>query len=109
VKNIFRQRRAVRLRRVSLKHSINDIILVYRLVSERRVSVSQGIKAEEIYSMSITKISDGGKAREVKYLRDITRNEEVAKQLFKKVSRGCVTPCTAEEIVADLIGCIKER
>ena len=76
------------------------MILVYRL-TEKPVKCRY---SQNVYSLSVTQISGGGRERETVYLEDIARNEEDALYVFDAVSRGAVTPCTAAETVSDLIG-----
>lgn len=91
--------RAIRQRRVSLKHAGGDMILIYRLTEE-----SFPCRRQSIYSLSVTQICSGGEKRECVVLSDISRSRDDADYIFDMISRGAVTPLTAAEIVSDLIG-----
>lgn len=95
--------RKIKLRKVAVKRYVGDVILLYRLTEERTFYLRGGY-GDEFYSLSVTKIDCGGNRREVKHLRDITRDRAEAERIFKTVSRALVTPCTFCEIVSDLIG-----
>ncbi len=95
--------RKIKLKKVAVKRYVGDIILLYRLTEERIIFMRGGY-GDEFYSLSVTKIDCGGRRREVKHLRDISRDRAEAEMIFKIVSRALVTPCTAAEIVGDLIG-----
>lgn len=95
--------RKIKLRKVAVKRYVGDIILLYRLTEERTVCLRGGY-GDEFYSLSVTKIDCGGERREIKHLRDISRDRAEAERIFKIVSRALVTPCTVAEIVSDLIG-----
>ena len=88
-----------RQRRVSLRYAGGDMILIYRLT---RKDFKCGHAF--LYSLTVTQIGCGGEKRETVTLSDISRNEQEALYIFDTVSRGAVTPCTAAEIVSDLIG-----
>ena len=93
------KRRALRQRRVSLKHAGGDMILIYRLTEE-----AAHCKCRSYYSLSVTRIYSRGEERETVSLADISRSREGADYIFDMISRGAVTPLTAAEIVSDLIG-----
>ena len=93
-------RRKSRQRRVTLRYGGSDMILIYRLTGEpAKCRCSQ-----TAYSLTITQIYCRGEKREFIQLDDISRSEDEALYIFDMVSRGAVTPCTASEIVSDLIG-----
>lgn len=92
-----------RQRRVRLRHLSGDILILYKL-EEEKVCANQGLHYDITYSITVTKIDCGGSRREVERLFDVTRDEEEALRIFDIISRCLVTPCTAGEIVSDLIG-----
>lgn len=80
-----------------VKRYIGDIILIYRLFET---------KEEEtyIYSLEIVKVSLGGTSIEKKYFYDISRSRKEGEQVFNTFSRALVPPCTASEILGDILG-----
>ena len=92
----IRASRRPRLKRWAVKRPYGDTILLYRLFTE-------GHRGSGVYSLSVTKIENGGERREVCTIRDIARDPYDAAKIFYLVSRGLVTPATAHEIVSDII------
>lgn len=84
--------------RLSIKHYLQDIFLIYRLMAE------EAENEEYIFSLSITQISGSPQKRAFKLLFDISRNRDEATEIFKIFSRGLVPPQTADEIISDMLG-----
>ena len=88
-----------RIIRMAIKRAGTDIILMYRLTKE---SASDGL-SPYIYSVTVTKVDCGGSCREMRRVNDISRCLAEANRIFTLISRGCVTPCCAAEVIADLL------
>lgn len=95
------RREGQRVIRRAMKRALADIILIYRL-TEHPLPPNR-FRHEGIYTLTVTKISCGGKDREVCSLPDVTRSRREAEQIFDLISRGLVTPCTLEEVIEDLM------
>ncbi len=104
MKKLPAKKRRTRQRRVSLKYPGGDMILIYRLTEAPAKSCAQKRCSGSVFSLTITQIYCRGEEKECIRLDDISRNEEDALYIFDMISRGAVTPCTAAEIVSDLIG-----
>ena len=98
------QKHRMRKRRVSLKYPDIDIILIYRLYESPPKENPESDVTQSVFSLTVTKISCRDEEKESVSLHDIARNEKDALYIFDKLSRCTVTPCTAAEIVSDLIG-----
>lgn len=95
------RREGPRVIRRAIKRAMADIILIYRL-TEQPLPPNR-FRHEGIYTLTVTKISGGGKDREVCNLPDVTRSRREAEHIFDLISRGLVTPCTLEEIIEDFM------
>lgn len=85
--------------KISIKRVGGDIILLYRLTKEPACDSLSRFQ----YSLTVTKVDNGGKRREVRRIADISRSKNEAERLFDLVSRACVMPGTAEEVISELI------
>lgn len=85
--------------KISIKRAGSDIILLYRLTKE----YAEDALTRFQYTLTVTKVDHGGSRREVKRLPDISRSRTEAERLFDIISRACVMPSTADEVVSDLI------
>lgn len=85
--------------KISIKRAGGDIILLYRLTKE----YAEDALTRFQYTLTVTKVDNGGSRREVKRLPDISRSRTEAERLFDIISRACVMPGTADEVVSDLI------
>lgn len=86
--------------RTATKRVAGDIILLYHLTEEPLPPNKYHHTAK--YSLNITKVDCGGTCTEECHLPDITRNPAEAEHIFDIISRGTVTPCTAQDIISDL-------
>jgi len=84
--------------RISIKHYLHDIFLIYRLLAEERK------REGYVFSLSITQIGGSPQKRIFKLLPDISRNRDEAIEIYKAFSRGLVPPETADEIISDMLG-----
>ena len=103
--DFWKRHSKTKLKRVRMRHYANDIILLYRL-TEKIITDPACIAGSAVYSLTVVKVDCGGERREVKVLEDISRNREEAYRIFDIVNRGLVTPCTAAEVVGDIIGAL---
>lgn len=85
--------------RMAIKRAGTDIILLYRLTKE---CAADGL-SPYVYSVTVTKVDCGGSSREVRRVNDISRSLAEANRIFTLISRGCVTPCCAAEVIGDLL------
>ncbi|MBR4071897.1 MAG: hypothetical protein IKK26_05025 [Clostridia bacterium] len=99
--HLIKQKREPYVTKLSIKHLTGDIILLYRL-TEERLFYYNGIYGT-VYSISVTKIDNGGRRREVSRVYDVSRCESEALRIFRLISRGRVTPCCLHEMVEELI------
>lgn len=85
--------------KISIRRAGGDIILLYRLTKE----LAEDALTKFQYTLTVTKVDNGGSRREVRRLPDITRSRTEAERIFDIVSRACVMPSTADEVICDLI------
>jgi len=104
MKRIQKRGDSRRMKRFAMKHMARDVFLLYRLFEEPACSAEISIGDGRVYSLSVTKISEGGRGRTIRYIHDIARTRTEADHIFSVLSRACVPPETAEEITGDLIG-----
>ncbi len=104
MKRLFIKSKESNPARISVRCYGKDIILIYRLTFVNAADDEKNIGDGKVFSLTVTKICCGGERREVTHLHDISRRADDALRIFELVSRGLVTPCSAAEIVADIIG-----
>lgn len=107
MKRTLTKSRNPKMKKIAVKHMSRDTILLYRLFEEPAQDQEKSIGDGTVFSLSVTKVYSMGAEKDVVHLRDISRRRADAVKIFKTVSRACVTPTVAEEIVSDLIGALK--
>lgn len=85
--------------KISIRRAGGDIILLYRLTKE----FAEDTLTRFQYTLTVTKVDNGGTRREVRRLPDISRSRNEAERLFNLISRACVMPSNADEVVSELI------
>ncbi len=86
-----------------IKHYSRDIVLIYRLSAEKAPDFENDIGDGMIYSISVTKIDNGGARETAKDIFDVSRSLSEAKRILRLISCGSVFPSEAEEIIGDII------
>ena len=104
MRKLFTKSKTPRSVRTVIKHYGGDILLIYRMMTEKASREEADIGDGIIYSISVTKISFKGEKREIAVIHDISRRAIDAKRIFDMTSRGLVTPSSAAEIISDIIG-----
>lgn len=95
--------------KISVKWMGRDVFLLYRLYREPASEDERDICDGNVYSISVEMIDMGGQRVCAEEAYDVSRSKDEARQIFRTLCRGLVTPDTALEIISDIISIETEK
>ena len=72
-------------------------------ISEKTLCVYSLILENNAYTVECKEQDKSGRVKDSASVKDITTEQEVAKEIFQKVARNGVCACTLFDVVSDLI------